>query len=109
MFITVSETWRDVHTNEQREALHVYLDELESQGAFVRVSPNGDRSIYDSSGAPTKVFSSTDSALDYLKYAFNNLGLGGFVVKSFDTIDSLNIFLSSFRDPNYPREQGPDR
>lgn len=109
MFIAVSEHWSIVHDNTQRLKLHEYLDQLETSNEFVRVNANGDRSVYDSDGAPTKVFKNFNTVLNYLQFLNEHMGLGEFVVRTFATQNELDIFLTSIQDHNYPRDIGPDR
>ena len=107
MYYTVTEKWLYNHTNEFRIRLHFKLDDMQAAGDFVRNSITGDRSVYDSDGSPTKIFTSRRAAEEYESWLRQEHDPAAIVIREWPDQESLDAFLVTVRDPDLQAHEGP--
>jgi hypothetical protein len=105
MIVAVTETWHHNIDDTETIKLHFKLDEMEASGKFLRHS-NNERSIYNSDGSPTKLFSSMEAAEEYIAYQ-SVYGPASTTVKAFDNNADLLAYLETLNDVSAQRNAGP--
>lgn len=106
-FYTVTEKWTYDHTNEFRMLIHFKLDSMEAAGDFVRNRITGDRSVYDTDGSPTKIFTSRRAAQDYESWLRQTQNPAAIVIREWPDQEALDAFLVTVRDPDHQAHVGP--
>jgi hypothetical protein len=108
MFVTVTEIWDYWHTDDQRIEIHDFLDIMEQDGKFIRcmLDPEN-RSTYNGNGAPTKTFTSLDSANEYIGFYKNWQPPVNMIINTFNTKEECISYLESVTGREYTPEPGP--
>jgi hypothetical protein len=106
-FYTFREKWFHDHTPEFRMRLHLWLDDRQRSGDFVRNRITGDRSVYSADGSPTKVFTSREAAEQYQAFLLEWNPSPVFTIQEWPDLDAVTEHLSEIRDPNFEGGTGP--
>jgi hypothetical protein len=106
-YYTFHEQWFHDHTPEFRMRLHLWLDERQRWGDFVRNEITGDRSVYDSNGSPTKIFTSRRAAEEYQAFLLEWNPPPVFTMQEWSDMDTVTAHLHTVRDPDFEGGVGP--
>ena len=106
-YYTFKEKWFHDHTPEFRMRLHFKLDDMQASGDFVRNRITGDRSVYDSDGSPTKIFTSREAAEEYQRFLLEWNPPPVFTIQEWPDIDAVTEHLHEVRDPDFQGGVGP--